>query len=536
MSTHFCLAISLLDRTFHGRLNRGEAEWPPSPARAYQALVAAAAARACGGPLLDSVRGALEWLEHQPAPLIVAPAASTTSIAYRASVPNNAMDVVARAWSRGNYTNTGDASPATHRTMKTIRRTYLFSDGAIYYLWPLPENEAGPQNARDLLSEIASSILALGWGLDLAVGHGEILTADQVERLPGEHWLPVPDGTGAADLRVPRAGTLADLINRHRRLLARLGPDGLAPPPPFTAYRTVAYRRAFDPPPCPYAAFHLLHPDSEKAAMRPFDPVRHTLTVAHMMRHAVAAAARFRWSEDEVARTVMGHGEPRDADMHRPPGNRRFSFLPLPTIVFRGPDIPYVVGSSRRVMLSSCDPDFGEPLTWARQAMPGRELISLREPDHPLALLSAPQFDSVVRRYIDPTATWSTVTPLVLPGYDDPDNFRRRLERGLDATQQKDLLNRLDTRIDGLIRKAVIQAGMPAALADHALIDWRPGGFFPGVDLARRYTVPNYLKRFPRMHVRITWRDAAGRQLRIRGPICLGGGRFFGLGLLAGMN
>src|SRR6516225_5370744 len=66
MSAHFCLAIGLLDRTFHGCLDRGDCEWPPSPARAYQALVAAAGGRACGGPLPDAVRGALEWLERQP--------------------------------------------------------------------------------------------------------------------------------------------------------------------------------------------------------------------------------------------------------------------------------------------------------------------------------------------------------------------------------------------------------------------------------------------------------------------------------------
>jgi len=289
--------------------------------------------------------------------LIVAPEASTTSIAYRASVPNNAMDIVGRAWSRGNYTNTGDASPATHRTMKTIRRTYLFGEGALYYVWPLPELElANPQAACATLSELARSILALGWGVDLAVGHGEILTADQIEKLPGERWLPIANGAGFADLRAPRAGTLADLIARHRRFLARFGPDGLAPPPPFTAYRTVAYRRDFDPAPRPAVAFRLL--DLDTSSMRPFDPARHTITVAHMTRRAVALAARYRWPEEEVARIVMGHGEPRDGAEHQPPGNARFSFLPLPTIEFRGGSQPSVVGSIRRVLLSSSAPDF----------------------------------------------------------------------------------------------------------------------------------------------------------------------------------
>jgi CRISPR-associated protein Csb2 len=187
-------------------------------------------------------------------------------------------------------------------------------------------------------------------------------------------------------------------------------------------------------------------------------------------------------------------------------------------------------------MLSSPAPDFREPILWARHAMPGRDLLSLGGTGEVIATLSAPQSDSVVGRFVDPATSWATVTPLVLPGYDDPDHYRRRLEDGVDAAQQKDLLSRLDNRIDGLIRKAIVQAGFPQTLADHAALDWRAGGFFAGVDVASRYSVPDYLKRFPRLHVRITWRDDHGRRRPIPGPICLGGGRFFGLGLFAALR
>lgn len=537
MSSCFRLAIRLLHRTFHGRLDQGECEWPPSPARAFQAIVAAAAARARGSTLPDPVRQALQWLEQQPAPTIVVPEAASATTAYRASVPNNAVDIVARAWVRGNYSDSGDASPATHRTMKTIRRTYLFRDGAVYYLWQLPD-PLGEELAQRVgaLCEIARSVVALGWGIDMAIAHGSIVSENEIRNLPGEHWLPVSNGdAAAADLRLPIKGMLDALINRHQRFVARLSPDGLASPPPMTAYRTVAYRRALDPAPRPSVAFVLLDP--ETSAMRPFDPTRHTLTVAHMTRHAVKLAACHRWSDHEVARMVMGHAEARNGD-HLPPGNDRFAFLPLPTIEFRGPGRPAVVGSIRRVMLSSFAPDFREPIAWARLAMPGQELVTLEPNDTstPAAILSAPRHDTVVSRYVERAATWATVTPMVLPGYDDPSHYRRRLQRESDAAQQKELLNRLDSRIDGLIRKAIRQAGLPAALAERALIDWRSGGFWAGVDLADRYAASDYLKRFPRLHVRITWHNQSGRPLKVPGPICLGGGRFFGLGLFAGIS
>src|SRR5438552_3216163 len=115
MALHFCLSVRFLDTAFHGRDDGGEREWPPSPLRAFQALVAAAARRN-SGQVGDGARRAFQWLEAQSdSPVVIAPAA-TTGTGYRLSVPNNAMDVVARAWSRGNDSKSGDANPATHRT------------------------------------------------------------------------------------------------------------------------------------------------------------------------------------------------------------------------------------------------------------------------------------------------------------------------------------------------------------------------------------------------------------------------------------
>jgi len=42
MSSHFCISVTFLDPAFHGRADGGEPEWPPSPLRLFQSLVAAA--------------------------------------------------------------------------------------------------------------------------------------------------------------------------------------------------------------------------------------------------------------------------------------------------------------------------------------------------------------------------------------------------------------------------------------------------------------------------------------------------------------
>jgi CRISPR-associated protein Csb2 len=100
---------------------------------------------------------------------------------------------------------------------------------------------------------------------------------------------------------------------------------------------------------------------------------------------------------------------------------------------------------------------------------------------------------------------------MVLPGYDDKHK----------------------SKTEELIRRGIRQAGYSELLAKYAELDWRMVGYWPGTDLARRYEPPEYLRNFPRYHVRITWRDANGNQVPIRGPICIGGGRFIGLGLFA---
>src|SRR5215469_12806511 len=101
MPSFLCISVRFLQDAFHGRRDSGEPEWPPSPNRLFQALVRTAATHWNDVEFSDRAIPALEWLEGQPAPDVVAP--STVSGApYRLSVPNNAMDLVARAWVRGN--------------------------------------------------------------------------------------------------------------------------------------------------------------------------------------------------------------------------------------------------------------------------------------------------------------------------------------------------------------------------------------------------------------------------------------------------
>jgi CRISPR-associated protein Csb2 len=42
MTRQLCISVNFLDPLFHGKADGGESEWPPSPLRVFQALLASA--------------------------------------------------------------------------------------------------------------------------------------------------------------------------------------------------------------------------------------------------------------------------------------------------------------------------------------------------------------------------------------------------------------------------------------------------------------------------------------------------------------
>jgi CRISPR-associated protein Csb2 len=261
-----------------------------------------------------------------------------------------------------------------------------------------------------------------------------------------------------------------------------------------------------------------------------------------MMRHAASAdgiASAVGWSPEKVATFVLGHGETR-GESHIAVEGPRIAFIPVPSVESRSTGPANFVGSIRRALIVVLGGKANDDLQRLARLLSGTDLFREGQSD-PVALLSRiPNSDKMVCRYVEPATTWATVTPAILPGYDDPRKLRKRLfgSPGTEAKSQgertqKELLAKLDRRIDFLLRKAIRQAGYTEELAQHAEIDWRQVGYWPGTELATRYHYPEKLRRFRRLHVRITWRDSAGAAIRIPGPLCLGGGRFQGLGLFA---
>ncbi len=376
------------------------------------------------------------------------------------------------------------------REQKFVRPTHLDGD-AVHYLYALPD---GGCPHLDVLRAAARSVTHLGWGVDMVAGDAALVTETEAAALAGERWRAVTGG--GVGLRVPRAGTLADLSAKHAASLGRVSGDRFLPVPPLSNFRVIGYARATDLPARPWAAFTILKPDA--SGNRAFCAARRTRDVAAWVRHATGHVCAG-WPFEDVAGFVHGHDP---ADTTKPLkgefADRRFHYLPLPTLnaaLNR-------VESIRRVLVvgpAGCE----DQVTWVRRRLPGQMLEAEGREWGLLNLL--PTSDWVLKQYVATAREWSTVTPVIWPGHDDHDPKKAK----------------------GLLLKAFGQAGLtPEVVAGIEALEWRPVGFRAGLDLAHCYVKPASLTGRA-YHVRVRFKTP------VAGPLAVGAGRFRGFGLFA---
>jgi len=444
-------------------------------------------------------------LEQRAAPLIIAAEAVESVVGYRLSVPHNAMDLVGKQWSRGD-----EGSAAEHRTMKNVRPSRLPDDAVVHYVWQLDGDEA----MTAALITATRGVVALGWGVDLVVGDGVVVDGTQLAKLaaPLKTWEPRSDGR--KELRAPMKNTLDALERRHTAFVSRtsFADPTLRPPPPLSTFTINKYARTDQPHTVDIAGFTLMRVESD--SFRAFDTARRGMVVAGMLRHAVRTAAeRAGWDEAHVCASVLGHGNGDEA---------RLLLVPVPSIEPRGAGAE-TVGAVRRVMVFSTDVRSTDT-AWAERVLGGMDLIDEKTGEVQAVLAATSSGDRVLKRYVSEATTWATVTPVVLPGHDDPGGLREKLRKAK-GEEQRLLLERLAKRREALVRKSLRHAGLGDDLAFSAQIEVREAGFIAGVDMASRYAVPSHLTNSPRVHVKLTW------PMTVAGPLCIGRGRFSGLGL-----
>lgn len=385
----FLIEVRLLTDRYHG-----SRDWPPSPFRLFQALVAGAYGGRWKSESLASKNAAFQWLERLDAPCTAAPPkrVGRSTIYY---VPNNDLD------SKG-----GDPRRAADiRVAKEVTPLFVERHESLLYAWPFEE---GVEHAQTL-SILADRLHTLGRGLDAAFARAAVVTWSEAEDRLRSHGGVVARptlGQGQPDDPMcPSSGSLESLATRHCALATRfeiVGSDTLFRQPPKAEFRTIGYNRA--------SRRFLFELRTVNNTFRPA-PQATAAELAAMVRVRILSRLR----EAMPAREVDVHSAVEGGLSSISDRGRRIRVIPLPTIGH-----PHASAAIRRVLVEvppSC-PIVGGDVAWALSGQlldpltrvdseTGEVVETQLVPSTDVRMLQHYGFDSVSRR-------WRTVTPVVL--------------------------------------------------------------------------------------------------------------------------
>ena len=499
MSSALLLSVHFHDGRYHGR-----PEWPPSPARLFQALVAGAAK---GEALGQEDRDALAWLEQLEPPVIAAPAVRAGE-GFKNYVPNNDLDAVG-----GDPRRIGEI-----RAPKLIKPWLFDVRVPLMYAWQFDQDA---EQAEQIL-EVAERLYQLGRGVDMAFATAELLSDEEAQgrlvRHGGVIYRPCKTGQGRA-LACPVPGSLASLGDRFRKTRNRFSVErkGRASELFFTQPPKARFAmRAYDSPPV-----RLLY-DLRKTTVQADFAAQPLAAVAPLVgRVRDDAKGRFEAALPDqagtIARVLVGQGA-TEADKAT-----RIRITPLPSIGH-----PHAERAIRRLLVE-IPPDCPLPAGDIAWAFSGLEAIDQTTGEILWTLVPADDERMLDHYGIDSRRgeghrLWRSVTPAALP----EQAGRRRIDpsRRRDPHERKGAKERLHE--EGRAATAVLQALRHAATAAKVELiriqrepfeakGARAEAFAPGTRFAKERL----------WHVEIAFNNP------VAGPLIIGDGRYLGLGLMA---
>jgi len=515
---------------FHDGRYHGHGDWPPAPARLFQALVAGAATP----KLSEEARAALTWLERLDAPTIAAPTVhSGQHVEF--FVPNNDMDSQG-----GDIRRIGKVRTST----KHVRPRLFDASLPILYVWRYGSGSDSDMWARQVC-DLAMGVYQLGRGVDMAWAVAECLEESAMEaRLDayeGAIYRHSKHG-GGIRLDCPEHGSLGSLENRYAAnpvRFRRVGGGGKSriefsnvPKPRFRSvvYNSSTVRLLFDlrrtaEPAVPFAPWPLEEVAALVIRVRGDDSSNGAPPSGAYKRLADA----FPTKKETINRTLIGR-DAKDADKAQ-----RLRIIPLPSI-----GSTYVDRAIRRVLVE-VPPDCplrGDDVEWAFSGLVVLEHDSasrvfdeetgelLTDAMSSLIQLVPATDRSMLEHYgIDKASSshvWRSVTPIVLP----VEAARRRINPARQSTEAKDGTKRFaeQRRAAGAVLQALRHAGVRATPVS-VRVQREPFE-------ARGSRVESFARgtRFAKERL---WHAELRFATAVQGPLVLGDGRFMGLGLMS---
>ena len=478
------IEVHLLEPLWHGAV-----DWPPSPFRLFQALVAGGYGGRWVGEGDDAKNqrtNALQWLERQSPPDIACPPRSRLR-GVTSFVPNNDIDSVG-----------GDMSRVPDiRAEKTLAPWRIENGDSFLYAWTFDHENEHAQ----LICKLADRVHCFGRGLDGAWANAKVLPntdADALLRSRGA--VSRPSGQFLPGLRCPSYGSLDSLVRRYEAASSKFQWDAktgkfLFRQPPKPIYSTIAYdlpdtrlwfdiRQSANP-----GRFHSI---SQVKVVKFIEEVRDR--AGQRLLEAIPD------SKPKIERFLIGRSASPD-DVQR-----RVRIIALPSLGH-----PNTSPSIRRVgvLIPSDCPIPVADARWAFSGLPisGEGGKEMKETTGVLVQTTAPDmahhfgFDRLANR-------WRSVTPLALP---------QPVQYGRMGSQRAEF--------ETNAASAIVQA------CRHSGIAFRPTEIRIQVEpfLLRGERADTYATE--RFRGRLRHADISFER-PVRGPLIIGDGRFLGLGLM----
>lgn len=501
MAQHLVLTLRLHEDGFgtaryHG-MSQGAPEWPPAPARVFQALVAGVAR---GRTLPPSAVPALEWLQALPPPVIAAPQ-RTLGQAVSIFVPNNDADALV---------DPRDVSGI--RTAKLVQPSLFTADLPLFYAWALG---VGSDHATTIV-EAASDLYQLGRGIDMAWAVAEVLNDDALDAClsayRGVIHRPELGVRGTRMLACPTAGSLGSLVQRHQA--TKLRADGavkkmrvLFTNPPKPRFASVSYEHASR-----VAVYELLDRDASK----PWPwALGRCVKLVETLRDAAAAKLRAGLGDDAgaVERSLVGRGADGSGAVSVA---QRVRVVPLPSIGSVHAD-----RAIRRVLVEvpSGGPLQAADVVWA---FSGLTRVDSQTGELSPWVLTQSEGDNMLGHYVGPGRRWRSVTAVALP----EGAQRRRIDPTRRQQDAKPASERIaeEGRAVAAVRAALRHAGI-VATAVSVRVQREP---FEAKGARAEFFAEG--TRFAKERL---WHVEIELDRNVEGPLVIGDGRFVGLGVMA---
>jgi len=491
----------------HDGRYHGTDDWPPSPARLFQALVAGSC---FGESLQDEDKKIFKWLENLQAPVIGAPHKNDgQSVIFY--VPRNTID------SQGcNLERIADI-----RQEKNVEPRLFDSQIPFLYLWSFNHGEEGMMQGSAICN-ITNNLYQLGRGVDMAWAQGELLEAKEVdERLlayPGQIYRSTKGRNGGIELSCPCPGSLDSLVTRYKASLSRFHHESnsqILTQPPRPRFTEITYNSP------PIRCLFELRKATDDTQFAPCQLIQSTKLVMEIRDSAIQKLRKTLPQQEGIVNRAF-IGQTQD-NIHVENDRTQVCIIPLPSIGHRNVDCEI-----RRILIEvppNCQL-YAEDIFWAFSGinLTGSDLNGGVETI--LTRIQDKKKQKMLTHYgvIDGSIfkVWHTITPAALP----EGARRRRIDPSRTHEEAKSGSERASEEMRAAV--AIFHELRTLRMLPHIESIHVQREPFEGNGMrAEAFSVGTMFAKERLWHVEVIFKEP------VNGPLVIGNGRFLGLGVMA---